>query len=302
MFKKTLTIMGLCLLYSLNTFAAPISLTVTESQSVGNFPLGIGSIVNLKSEDNKISGPAVFLGSAIRPDGTATYQMYLNKKSNNVYYIESSNFSNTNPKLQNVLDPYEQAGGTCTGYAMYDFLQQTNLAGFQGSGVLSQTLSSEEGRTNLLVDSINQYYLTMQHKYSISGILNGYGKKFGFTCKSFKTDSYDNAKTKILTQLKMGLPVIVSFNLGPKMVQAPFKIEMYDQKNSEVDSRLWIPRKIGERNSGGHSIVAAGSFELNNKTYLVMIDSDWSEPRIWDMDSFLNQKTAIDEVQFISCK
>jgi hypothetical protein len=77
---------------------------------------------------------------------------------------------------------------------------------------------------------------------------------------------------------------------------------MYGQKNAELDSRLWIPRKIGQRNSGGHSIIAVGSFDLNQKTYLLMLDSDWSEPRIWDMDSFLNDKTALDEVEFVSCK
>jgi hypothetical protein len=108
--------------------------------------------------------------------------------------------------------------------------------------------------------------------------------------------------SNVLAQLKTGLPVLFSFNIGPNMYSAPFSIQMAGQKNVELDNRLWIPRKTGERNSGGHSVVAAGSFELNNKTYLVMIDSDWSEPRIWDMDSFLNDKTALGEVEFVSCK
>lgn len=302
MINKSIAAIGLCLIYSVHSYAANMSVAVGDAQAVGAFPVGIGSTVNLSSDDSKIAGPAVFLGNAVRADGTSTYQMYLNKNSQKAFYIESSNFNHIDSKFQTVLDPIEQAGGTCTGYAIYDFLQQTNLSGFEGSGELAKVLSNEEGRTNLLVDSVNQYYLVTQHRNSISGIVNGYGKKFGFTCKSFKTDSFEKAKAKILPQLKLGLPIIFSFNIGPNMVKAPFPIEMVDQKNSELDNRLWVPRKTGERNSGGHSIVAAGSFEMNNKTYLVMVDSDWSEPRIWDMELFLNNKTAIDEVEFISCK
>jgi hypothetical protein len=300
--KNLYRCLGLFLVYSINSYAANISSSIENAIAVGAFPVGIGSTVNLNSSDSKIAGPAIFLGSTVRPDSSISYQMYLNKATHKVFYIEASNFNRRNPKLQTILDPYQQAGGTCTGYAIDDFLQQTNLSGFTGNGSLGNVLSTEEGRSNLLVDSINEYYLTTTHRYSINGIMNSYGKKFGFSCNSFKTDSYDKAKTKILAHLNLGLPIIVSFNIGPKMVKSPFGLELYDQGNPEIDDRLWIPRKIGERNSGGHSIVAAASFEINNKTYLVMIDSDWSEPRIWDMDSFLNQKTDIDDVEFISCK
>jgi hypothetical protein len=300
--QNSFRILGLFLVYSINSYASNISTSLENAVQVGSFPIGIGSTVNLQTPDDKLAGPAIFLGSTISPDGSISYQMYLNKASSKVYYIESTNFKRQNSKQQTILDPYQQAGGTCTGYAIDDFLQQTNLSGFAGNGTLANVLSTEEGRANLLVDSINEYYLTLSHKFSINGIMNSYGKKFGFACNSFKTDSYDKAKEKILSHLKLGLPIIVSFNIGPKMVKSPFGLEMYDQPNPNVDERLWIPRKTGERNSGGHSIVAAASFEMNKKTFLVMIDSDWSEPRIWDMDSFLNSKTALEEVEFISCK
>ena len=163
-------------------------------------------------------------------------------------------------------------------------------------------LSTEEGRTHLLVDSINQYYLTLNHRYSIKGILNGYGKQFGFSCDSFQTDNYQIVKTKLLTHLKAGLPVIVSFSTGSNMYQSPFHLAMYDQPNVTMDTRLWIPRKIGERVNGGHTIVAAATFEYQQKNYLVMLDSDWSEPRIWDMEVYLNQKTALNEVTFVTCE
>lgn len=292
----------LFLIFTFNAYSA-VDFKVDNAVESGNYSVGIGSTFTLKSDEKKLSGPAVFLGNAVKPDGDSSYQMFLLKDSKKVFYVETSEFTKRfTPKYQTVLDPYEQAGGTCTGYAIYDFLQQTNNAGFEGTNELSKTLSTEEGRTNLLVDSINQYYLTLQHRFSIGGILNGYGKKFGFKCSSFKSEDYAKVKTKILNQLKAGYPVLVSFDIGPKMVQAPFSINMTEQRNKPLDPRLWIPRKVGERNAGGHSIVAAASFEFGNKTYLVMIDSDWSEPRIWDMDAYLNQKTDLGAVEFTTCK
>ncbi len=279
-----------------------ISVTVKQSLRIGKFQTGIGSRVELKSEDPKSSGEALFLGKAIRPVGTQSFQMYLHLATKKVLYIEANLLKSPNIALQTVLDPYEQAGGTCTGYAIYDYLQQLNLTGFKGSGELVKSLETEEGRTTLLVDSVNQYYLNLQHRNSINGILNSYGKKFGFQCKNFKTNTYSEAKSIILKNLSLGNPVIFSFYTGPKMYKSPFPLSYYLQPNPELDDRLWVPRKTGERNSGGHSNVAAASFELEGKNYLVMLDSDWSQPRIWDMDAFLGERMDLSEIDFIFCK
>lgn len=294
-------LLGLFLFYSTVSFGALISTSVTKAIPVGSFSVGVGSSVVLSSDELNIAGESLFLGNIVKASGSPSYQMYLNTKSKKVFFIDSINFRK-NSKLQTILDPHEQAGGTCAGYAIAQFMFQTHLSGFVGTGVLATKLSSEEGRTHLLADSINQYYLNLNRQFSFPGILNGFGKTFGFSCKKFKTAPYEQIKEKILAHLSIGSPVVVSFNIGPKMVNSPFKLKMIDQKNSDLDDRLWIPRKIGERNSGGHSIVAAASFEFNHKTYLVMLDSDWSEPRIWDMDSFISHKTDMDEIEFISCK
>jgi hypothetical protein len=183
-----LTFLSAVLILSFKVNAGDFSLALTGGQSVGAFPVGIGSTVNLTGPDASLSGSSVFLGSAVRPDQTSSYLMFLNTITKKVNYIDSTYFgsslntSSMNSKLQTVFDLFEQAGGTCTGYAMYDFLQQTNLSKLSGNGELAKTLSSEEGRTNLLVDSVNQYYLVTQHRYSINGILNGYGKQYGFKC------------------------------------------------------------------------------------------------------------------------
>lgn len=295
------TLIAFSLLFSLNSFSADVQVKIDAAKQVGSYAVGIGSEVTLEAADSKIAGPSIFLGRATHPDGTAAYELYLNKAEQKVFYIKPSHFT-VNESSQKVLNPYEQAGGTCTGYAMYGFLQQTHLSGFKGSGILSTKLSTEKGRTTLLVDNVNNYYLTPQHQYSIQGILNKYGKDFGFKCTSYSYKTYEKLRDRVLNQLNAGLPVAISFDLGPKMYPTPIPLTNYDEPSSYIDARLWLPRKIGERNSGGHTIVAAGSFELNNKTYLVTIDSDWNEPRIWDMEESFNTKTAIEEVSVTICK
>lgn len=299
---KTIAILSCLLLSCSGALAGSISVTTTEAVINAGYSVGVGSKVVLKSEDKKIDGAATFLGNVIHSNGSESYRMYLNKTNKKIYYIDSSDFSRRNANLQTVVDPYEQAGGTCTAYAIFGYLQQKNLTGFEGTGELAKVLESEDTRTHLLADAIHEYYMTPAHRYSIRGILDKYGKKFGFKCKKFTTDTYEKARKHILDQLAVGSPVIVSFNIGPKMVNSEFELEMYGQTKPELDNRLWVPRKVGERNSGGHTIVAASAFELKGKTYMVMIDSDWSEPRFWDMESYLSGKTAIDEVEFISCK
>ena len=291
-------------LLSFNVLANPLwKATVVKAKAVGEFPIGIGTIMNLATEEKNLSGEAVFLGSTQLPGGERSYQMYLNKKSKKFYLVPGDLFSSVKGSQQRVIDSYTQAGGTCSAYAIFNFLQQTHLTGFTGTGELKKSLESEEGRSTLLADAIHEYYMTPSHRYSLRGILDKYGKSFGFKCKMFKTDSYEKAKKSVLAHLETGSPVIFSYNIGPKMVEGPFKMEVFEGKGPALDERLWIPRRVGERNSGGHTIVAVGSFEVGAKTYLVMVDSDWSEPRVWDMDEYLNhEKTALDEVEFVSCK
>ena len=297
-------ITSLILLFiSLQAFAGDIGVKTIEATPVGAFSIGIGSTVNLQSTDKKLNGEAIFLGNVLRGDGTESYRMYLSTKAKKIYYVDSDHFARKKANLQTVIDPYQQVGGTCTGYAINGYLNQINYSGHLATNLLWDDLSTEEGRSQMLADAINEYYLTPAHRYSIRGILDKYGKRYGFKCKMVKTDSYEKAKKLVLTQLELGLPIMISFNIGKDMAQSPFGLEMYKNSEVKLDERLWLPRKVGERNANGHTIFAAGSFVMDGKTYLVTVDSDWHEPRVWDMDASLNHaKTALDEVEFIWCK
>ena len=276
-------------------------------------PLKIGETVELQNIKNGRTKRAIFLGIGQKPNGKRSYSLFLDLRKEEVLFIKTEQLSSPLPQAENVFDPYVQIGGTCTGYAVYGFLMQTHASGFKGTGALKSTVIEEEGRTQLLAGAINEYYLTPARKYSIAAILNVYGKNFGFKCKNLRNDSLNaiDVRNLILTHLKSGSPVLLSFNIGKAMVQAPFpmrSLKPLENVNSsesielELDSRLWKPRQIGDRMASGHSVVAARTFSYKDKDYLVMIDSNWSEPRIWDLEAFINDRTALKELDIVSCK
>lgn len=275
--------------------------------------LKTGENVELENKKNGRATPALFLGIGQKPNGKRSYALFLDQRKEEVLYISTDQLSSALPQAENVFDPYVQIGGTCTGYAVYGFLMQTHASGFKGTGKLKSVVKEEEGRTQLLAGAINEYYLTPSRKYSIPAILNSYGKDFGFKCKNLRDDSLKavDVRKLILNHLKTGAPVLLSFNVGKSMVQSPFPMRslkpLENSKDSEVaelelDSRLWKPRQIGDRMASGHSVVAARTFAHQDKDYLVMIDSNWSEPRIWDIEAFINDRTALKELDIVTCK
>lgn len=210
---KHILVLFFIIFFSANSYASDFSIVNKKTITIGNFKVGIGSTVDLLTDRKSLSGEQIFLGNVLKADGSELYKMMFSVKEKKVYYIDSQYFSN-NIDQQTVIDPYIQVGSTCTGYAINGFLHQTNLANVLNLDTLKEELMTEEGRSQLLAHAINEYYLTPAHRYSIRGILDGYGKKYGFKCKMLKTDSFDKAKDFILKHLKTGLPVVVSFNIG----------------------------------------------------------------------------------------
>ena len=229
--------------------------------------------------------------------------MLLDENDSTIYMTDKSDATFATTSLQPVLRQYDQVDGTCTGYAIDHFMQQMYWAGFAGAGTttLKDTLSTEEGRTQLLVESINSYYLATQHHFSINGILNQFGTRFGFACTKKTFTDPVKAKDYVEIRMKTGLPLLIAFNIGPNMMNSDITTKDYES-GIVSDVRLWIPRKTGERNSGGHSVVAAAEFETKGKKKLLMLDSDWSEPRVWDLDSYLfDSHVALEEIEFYAC-
>lgn len=289
------------LFVSLHLHANPVekfwSVEVVQPVAVASAAVGTGSLVKINSKSE------IFLGQLVNHDGSFNSLMTLDPKKSVVKFTTAAHFATALPEAQNVLKLFQQQGGTCTGYAIDDFILQNHISGLEGNDALKSAVADEEGRTSLLADAINQYYLVLQHRFSIQGILNGYGTDYGFSCRKKMFMDMTAALDFLKTSLKTGRPVLISFFIGQVISDGPFKLERVDQTmTADKDTKLWLPRKIGERKGGGHSVVATGNFTVGGIDYAVMLDSDWTLPRVWDLNQALGDHTAFNEVEFFTCQ
>jgi len=291
---------GLLLSLGITQAYASIQVNVTSPVREDSYTVGVGSSLSLNLSEFPEPHAGTFLGKLVDPDGSFSKYMLLDQTNSTIYLSDQSDTTFTTTALQPVLRQYDQVDDTCTGYAIDHFLQQIYWSGFVGNGALKETLSTEYGRSQLLVESIDDYYLATQHRNSIEGILKNFGTRFGFSCPKKMFKDSESAIQFVESSLKTGFPVLVSFFIGPDMVDSNLKTIDYESK-AVSDDRLWIPRQIGERNSGGHSVVAAAEFEFQGRKKLLMLDSDWHEPRVWDLEEYLGGKAAISEIEFYAC-
>lgn len=284
----------------------PIQVQIDQKVPQGKFSMGSGSPLTMKIPNSKRSTSktvdGIFLGRVIEPSGSFSQFMLLDQTNDKVYFASRENVQIPRSDYQLFLKPYDQIGGTCTGYAIDHYFQQMYWAGFKGDGTLKTELSTEKGRTQLLVDSINEYYLVLKHHFSLVGVMNKLGSRFQFKCKMKKFEDANDAVSFLKASTNRGTPVMISFYIGPHMAIAPFELTTYEDEQHLFDNRLWLPRKKGERKSGGHSVVAASFFETKGRPMMLMLDSDWSEPRIWDVNQVFTEKTEMSEIEFITCQ
>jgi hypothetical protein len=92
----------------------------------------------------------------------------------------------------------------------------------------------------------------------------------------------------------------MEFWIGQKMLRSSYELMDFETQ-VEKDTRLWIPRRIGVRNGGGHAIVAAAAFTSKGRKKVLVLDSNWTEPRVWDLETYLGPETKISEMIFHNC-
>lgn len=274
---------------------------VSAAQQAGA-AVGVGSRVELQLDSDPASHRGLFLGDLVAATGRAEQRMLLDLDRRKVVILDRSEVLAPRARYQKIVRPYDQVDGTCTGYAMDHMMEQIARNRLAGNEALQRQFSSEKGRTQFLVRAINDYYISTVHRTSIHGILKTYGKEFGLNCVLRKFQDPMRAMAHVAEQVMAGTPVLVSFDIGPNMYDADLPlVALMGSKASRLDGRLWLPRKIGERNSGGHSVVAVAAFEALGKKRLLMLDSDWAEPRIWDLEQALGGRTDIKTIEFHSC-
>lgn len=291
----------LFVLFVQNAFAEQVKIKVISAIKDVKYDLGVGSKVELTFIQKNEKKEAIFLGRMVNHPELGEEILFLDEKETRVVMIDAESMTPAflKSRLQNIISPVDQAGETCAAYALFHYWIQTGTAGFQGNGQLSPLMSNERNRLKLLEESITSYY--MGRSANIKPIMKKFGDRFGFKCKEKIFTDSKQAVDFVFAQTMIARPVIMEFYIGPDMVTSTYEIEDYETK-VEMDPRLWLPRKVGQKNTGGHAIVAAAAFVAKGRKKVMVLDSDWSEPRIWDLDTYLGGKTAIDEMIFHTCE
>ena len=291
-----------CVLGFASIAQGAVRMDVVSAAQQAGATVGVGSLVELQFDSNSASHRGLFLGDLVAATGRAEQRMLLDLDRRKVVILDRSEVLAPRARYQKIVRPYDQVDGTCTGYAMDHMMEQIARNRLAGNDALQTQFSTEKGRTQFLVRAINDYYISTLHRTSIHGILKTYGKEFGLNCVLRKFQDPARAMAHVAEQVMAGTPVLVSFDIGPNMYDADLPlVALMGSKASRLDGRLWLPRKIGERNSGGHSVVAVAAFEALGKKRLLMLDSDWAEPRIWDLEQALGGRTDIKTIEFHSC-
>ena len=264
--------------------------------------IGAGSRITLRFPQDPSAHSGVFLGQLVKSDGSLDQVMVLDEDRNRVFFIDRSRMDLPRGPLQHILRPYPQVDGTCTGYAMQHLMAQLSVTGVAGNPALKNTFSTEQGRTQFLVRAVNDYYIATQHRNSIAGILKGYASEFGLRCERKVFPDGVRALRYLREKTDRGIPVLMAYDIGPNMVNGDFTLQNLSGPKRLLDQRLWVPRQIGERLGGGHSILAVSTFESRGKDEVLVLDSDWAEPRVWNPGIALADRTRMQDVEFHSCE
>lgn len=294
---KTLLLLTL---FSFSALAAEVGVKVVSAVKHANFDVGIGSRVELDFKTKNVKKPAIFLGRMVDQENNTIEFLFLDEKKTRISMIDPENIEGfRKSRAQTVISPIDQMGSTCAAYGVFHFWNQMNAVGFKGTEALPETFESDRKRLQFIEEAIDLYYL--QNKINITTLMKNYGKRFGFKCKNNpQTDSRKAAEFLFNKGLE-GKPILIDFNIGSDMVSSTYEVTDYETPVSR-DPRLWVPRKVGQRNSSGHVIVAAGSFISKGKKKLLVLDSNWTEPRVWDLEKYIASKAAVKEMGFHTCE
>lgn len=287
------------LFFAFNTLAQEVKVQIISYQKHTSFKLGIGSKVNLQLTNTNQIIEAIFLGRMVDQENRTLEYLFLNELETKVLMVNPENVEGLK-KSQTwpVISPIEQMGSTCTAYGFLHFWDQIYFNNTSGNDEFKDVMRSDRKRMQFLEETIDHYYL--QNRINITNVLKKHGKRFGFACRAHRFKQPKEASQFLFEQVSRGIPVLIDFNIGSDMVSSSYEFVDFET-NDLRDPRLWIPRKVGQRSISGHVIVAAGAFISKGKKKLLVLDSNWSEPRVWDLQRYIENKAAVKEMGFHSC-
>ena len=295
--KKLILFSSLALL-SLTAFAQEVTVRVLQPVKSPVTDLGIGSRVELDFKTRNIKKPAIFLGRMVTQDGRAQEFLFLDEQKTRISMIDPENVTGFRKATsQAIISPIDQQGSTCTAYGVFHFWGQMNEVGYRTPPLMS-VMKSDRARMQLLEETIDIYYI--QNKTNITTLMKMWGNRFGFNCRNNPFTNPRQAADFLFQKTMEGKPVMIDFNIGSDMVASTYEMTDFETPVSR-DPRLWLPRKVGQRMTSGHVIVAAGAFISRGRRKLLVLDSNWTEPRVWDLDRYLGSKVAVKEMGFHTC-
>jgi hypothetical protein len=299
---------------------ARVRADIEEPIEKNGVKIGVGSRMRIRVAAGKtIEG--LFLGRLVNRRRQSTDYLFYHYEDDLLYVIPQAKLriryegkTIGSRSLQPILDPIEQAGETCMAYALDHMVHQIDLNELDGTGVLRERLSTEEGRTRLLVEFVSEYYLNLRRRSNANAILNDElheifdtvlkkkAAKLGLKCRVLKHQDPKRLVAAIMKAMDAGSPVLLEFNTGAWMLETKTQVIDPDQRFGE-DRRLWVPRKTGELSGGGHAIVATQYFTSpGGRLKFLVQDSDWTEPRIWDVENYFIERYESSGMMAHACR
>lgn len=270
--------------------------SITEAVPKNGFRVGIGSKMEVLVDGSK-KAEGVFLGRLVDTEFNNVDFMFKDYEGKKNYLIDSKRCEiRMNGEkvafheLQSLSTTVMQQGETCAVYSVTNFFTQLLQSGREGNGLLRKALETPEGYLALQEEAF-AYYTKTRGGANFEPILKTLGKKYGYLCHSLELVTPEYLEKTVDRVLGAGAPAIIEFYIGNPMKTADFQWIDTELKVGE-DRRFWAPRGVGEKNVGGHALVAVETFESpSGRRKLLLKDSDWMKrPVEWDYDKYFAKR------------
>jgi hypothetical protein len=262
------------------------------------FKFGIGSRMNVIVDGRK-KGEGILLGRLVSSEFRTVAYLFQDGHDRKNYIIPVSKCSLTfdgrtvkNAEIQSVAATMTQEGENCSELATVNYFAQLVQSGHRGNGTLRKELEHPEGWIKLL-QYAERYYTASRGAGNFKPILERLGEMYGYKCHSLEVVSAPYLEKTVASALSAGIPVLLEFYIGNEMVNS--SRQWFDTSEmAGEDVRFWAPRAVGQRNGGGHALVAVGTFiSGSNRENLLINDSDWrGRPVEWDYNTYFAKRIS----------
>ncbi len=270
-------------------------LDLLEPSQIPAFDLSIGNKIRLSNT----ATPVTFLGLMTHNHDRKDKVIIFSPPYEVHFYNLDQLQMKPRLKLQKVVTPMDQATNTCSAYALYNFWHQQSLSE-NSSSTLHQSFSSERERMQFLEKALYGYYV--ENITDMDRLLNRFERLFQKRCKVSQFATVEEGKKFLSEHDYQSSPLLTEFWIGKQdMFVSPLTYHDVASR-TELDPRQWVPRLVGERKRSGHMVVIVQEIKITDKTFLLVLDSNWTQPRLWDKEHFFQAKTAIKDMLFHVCR